>query len=814
MLAPVRLPLAFDGADSKGREWLRPPRMGDPADARLAATVHILSLSFAAAIIGFGVAALLPLGRPAIAAIPASIVGVLAMAYLLAHRGLPRLAARVLWIGTWLGATFAVAITGSVNSPALGAYLIVVLAAGFLVGRSAAIATAALSSLALVALARLETLGMLPEPIVQTPWTVIATELTLFVAAAGLLSDALGRFRAAVSRAERSETRTRALIEQASDAIVVLDAEGNVLEASARAGEMSGYGREELTRMRFPMLFADDEAGDAERPLPELAPGVVVVREARMQRSDGTQLPVESSMARLSDGRIQCIVRDVSARKRAERMQERLRRALDEAGEGIALFDADRRLRYANRAFRRRYGEGQARPVGAGVDEGAGQSEVGALWERAQRELAQGRSFSGRFERRLPEGATAVHHATLACVSEAAGEPDGFVIIVRDITREVELEESVQLTRKLDAVGQLARGLVHEFNNLLTVILGSAEAIRAREGSEDVEQLIEAGERAAALTTKLASFTRNQAVRIMRMDLDRVVRDASPMLQRLVRENVALELKLASQALWVVADPNQLQQVLVNLATNARDAMPEGGTLEVATAAVDLSRATRPARLRLPDGPYVVLSVHDSGHGMSEEVIEHVFEPFFTTKEPGRGTGLGLASVHEIVQQMKGAIDVQSEPGKGTRLRIFLPRALPPESEPGRRRAREREPAAARILVVEDDPLLRGLVARSLESRGHQVVTARHGPEALELARVEPPDLVVTDVILPGLDGEQLVARLRERQPHLRVLLVSGYEPEWVAGATGGDDQTLFLQKPFTIAQLAAGVEALLASQR
>ena len=487
-----------------------------------------------------------------------------------------------------------------------------------------------------------------------------------------------------------------------------------------------------------------------------------------------------------------------------ERMQGQLRRALDELGEGIALFDVDRRLQYANRAFQRLDGAGLTG------------SEPGAFWERAQRELAQGRSFSGRFERRLPDGTTAVQHATLACVSEGAGEPDGFVVIVRDITREVELEESVQLTRKLDAVGQVARGLVHEFNNLLTVILGSAEAIRAREASEDVEEIIEAGERAASLTTKLASFTRSQAVRITHVDLDRVVRDASPMLQRLVRENVALELKLASQALWVAADPSQLQQVLVNLATNARDAMPEGGTLEVATAALDLSRATRPTRLRLPDGAYVVLSVRDSGDGMSEEVIDRVFEPFFTTKEPGRGTGLGLASVHEIVQQMKGAIDVQSELGKGTQLRIFLPRAVPPQSESGARPALERErPEAARsILVVEDEPLLRGLVARSLESRGHRVVTARHGAEALELARREPPDLVVTDVILPGVDGGQLVLLLRELQPGLRVLLVSGYEPERVVGATGEDDQTRFLQKPFTIAQLAAEVEALLASHR
>jgi two-component system cell cycle sensor histidine kinase/response regulator CckA len=805
--------MADDGADEKGGAWFRPPAVTDPRDARVAAAVHLLSLAFLAAVVAFGGAAWFLLRRPAIVPIPAAVAALLVGTYLLAHRGWPRLAARVLVLGTWLCITWAVAITGSVNSPALGAYLIVILAAGFLIGSGAAVAAAALSATTVAALALLETRGMLPELIPQTPWSVVATELTLFVAAAGLLWEALSRLEAAVSRAERSEARTRALIDQASDAIVVLDADGNVREASARAAEMSGYEREELTGLPLSALLTGDEPDVALLPLRAEAAGVVV-RERRLQRKDGTELLVENSIARLSDGRIQCIVRDVSARKRAEAMQERLRLALDEAGEGITLFDAHRRLLYANRAFRRLYGGEDALQMGAHVDELATTPEVRALWQRAQRELAQERSFSGRLERRLPGGARTVHHATLAPVRGREGEPDGFVGIIRDITREVDLEESVQLTRKLDAVGHLASGLVHDFNNLLTVILGSAEAIRSRRPSEDVEEIIEAGQRAAALTTKLASFTRNQAVRVIRVDLNRVVRDVSGMLQRLVRENVVLELKLAPDPLWVEADPNQLHQVLVNLATNARDAMPEGGTLEVATAATLLSRTTRPARVRLPDGPCVELSVQDSGDGMSEEVIEHIFEPFFTTKPPGRGTGLGLASVHDIVVQSRGAIVVQSELGKGTRMRIFLPRALAPESKLGQRSAPELRTAAARILVVEDEALLRGLVVRSLESVGHHVVTAGHGKEALELALAEPPDLLITDVILPGLDGEQLTARLRERQPRLRVLLMSGYEPERVAGATGEDEQTLFLAKPFTIGQLTAGVERLLGTPR
>jgi PAS domain S-box-containing protein len=807
--------MAGDAANQRGRTWLSPPAIPDPSEARVAATVHRLSLSFVVAIVAFGAAAVLPVRRPAVAAIPLTMLAVLLGAYLLAHRGRPRLAARVLVGGIWLGTTWAVAVGGSVNNPVLGSYLIVILTAGLLIGSGAAASTAALSALAVLALAWLEAHDRLPERIEQSPWSILATELTLFTAAAALLSDALGQLRSAVSRASRSEARTRALIDQASDAIVVLDSEGHVREASARASEMTGYDREELSRMRISEFLDGEELADEQRLLREIAPRAVRVRERQLRRKDGTCLLVESSVARLADGRIQCIVRDVSARKRAETMQERLRAALDEAGEGIALFDAEQRLLYANRAFRRVYGgEGALRP-GAHADELAATPETRALWDRARPELAQGHSFSGRLEGRLADGSRVVRHATLAPVYEGACEPAGFVGSVRDITREVELEESVQLTRKLEAVGQLAAGLAHDFNNLLTVILGSAEAIRARKPSEDVEEILEAGQRAAALTTKLASFSRNQAVRLMRVDLDRVVQDAADMLQRLVRENVSVELDLAPHPLWVEADPNQLQQVLVNLATNARDAMPEGGTLEIATAEVEISRTTRPARLRLPDGPYVSLSVRDTGEGMSEELIERIFEPFFSTKEPGRGTGLGLASVREIVQQSRGAIHVQSQLGKGTRMQLFLPRAQAPESEPGRRRSAalpRRRPAAARILIVEDEALLRGLVARSLESRGHEVATARNAREALEAAQAGPPDLLVTDVILPGLDGGQLSVRLRESHPRLRVLFMSGYEPEELAGSVTADEHTLFLQKPFKIEQLVAYVDRLLAN--
>ena len=807
-----------EGASDRRGSWFRPPAPADASDARLAATVRVLSLSFVLAIAGFSVVGALLLPLPIhIAPIPITMMAALLGAYALARLQRPRPAAGLVLAGIWLGTTWSIAVAGSVNSPALGAYLILILAAGFLIGKRAAVWTAAISAASVLVLAALEAQGRLPDPFPHTPWITIATELTLFVAAAALLWEALGRLGSAVSRAERSEARMRGLIDQASDAIIVLDSDGNVCEASARATEMSGYSRDELTRMRVDEFLAGEELDEAQTLLREIPPGTVLMRQRMLRRKDGSWFPVENSLARLTDGRIQCIVRDVSARKRAEAMQDRLRVALDEAGEAITLFDGDLRMLYANRASRRLYGGDNALPTGATVDQMLTLPEQREFWERARVELARGRNYSGRLEMQLPNGARAVHHVALAVVREGGDAARaGFVSIARDITREVELEESVQLARRLEAVGQLAGGLAHDFNNLLTVILGSAEAIRSRKGSEDVEEIIEAGQRAAALTTKLLSFSRNQVVRAAQLDLNRVVGDAAGTLRRLVRENVSVELNLAPEPLWLMADPNQLYQVLVNLATNARDAMPEGGTLELATGEFAMSRATRPARLRLPDGPYVVLSVRDTGEGMSEEVIEHMFEPFFTTKQPGSNTGLGLASVHEIVKQSKGGIEVQSEPGKGTRMRIFLPRVRAPEARleaPAQVREQQPQQAAVRILVVEDEALLRGLVTRSLESRGHRVVSARNGKEALELGLAQPPDLLLTDVILPGLDGGRLTEQLRARHPTLRVLFMSGYEPEVIGGA-GSDRNTRFLAKPFTVSQLIESVDGLLGQRQ
>ena len=295
-----------DGAkETRAASWFRPADLADPIDAHIAATVQILSLSFIVAIAGFAVAAgFLPLPRSAFW-IPLSAMGVFLAAHVLARVGRAHVAAQVLVAGIWLSTTWAVAITGSANSPALGAYLIVIMAAGFLIGKRAAVWAAAVSAISILLLAHLEVRGLLPDAIRQTPWITAATMLTLMAATAALLWDALARLGSAVSRAERSEARMRELIDQASDAIIVLDSEGNVREASARAAEMSGYAREEITRMRVSEFLAGEELDEAQGLLRELEPGFVVMRERRLRRKDGSWLPVENSVARLTDGRVQ-----------------------------------------------------------------------------------------------------------------------------------------------------------------------------------------------------------------------------------------------------------------------------------------------------------------------------------------------------------------------------------------------------------------------------------------------------------------------------------------------------------------------------
>ena len=397
----------------------------------------------------------------------------------------------------------------------------------------------------------------------------------------------------------------------------------------------------------------------------------------------------------------------------------------------------------------------------------------------------------------------------------------GAVGVAVDITQRWQLEEQLRQSLKMEAIGRLAGGIAHDFNNLLTSILGYGDLVLGRlpeadVNRNDVEQIRVAGERAAALTQQLLAFSRRQVLEPKTLDLNTLVGEAGQMLRRLIGEDVVLELDLDPAAGSIRADSSQVLQVLMNLAVNARDAMPRGGRVQIATTRADLAAARHFPGFAIAAGSYARLSVADTGSGMDQETLSHIFEPFFTTKEKGRGTGLGLATVYGVVKQSAGYILVESRPDAGTRFDLYFPRV--PEAPEGAAEAIEAEPrqeGSPTVLLVEDEEGLRALAAKVLTANGYSVLEAADAAEAFEVderheGRV---DLLLTDVVMPGLSGRELAERLLVRRPGMRVLYVSGYPKETLGEQNVILEGTAFLQKPFTPGSLIRKVESVLATK-
>ena len=406
-------------------------------------------------------------------------------------------------------------------------------------------------------------------------------------------------------------------------------------------------------------------------------------------------------------------------------------------------------------------------------------------------------------------------------VCDADGRDMGIEGFLADVTARKRLEEELGQARRVEGIGRLAGGVAHDFNNLLTVILGSTELAGlelppSSPVGQYIDQIREAGQRAAALTRQLLAFARKQVIQPRIVNLNALIRGLSTLLARTLVERIQLDYRLASEPWNVEIDPGQFEQALLNLVINASDAMPRGGRLTIETANMVLEAACD----RLPElapGSYVMLCVSDTGVGMSDEVQRSAFEPFFTTKEVGKGTGLGLASVHGIVRQARGHIFLSSELGRGTKVAIYLSRstetlvdvAAEPPSVP-RRAAHES------ILVVEDHVLVRGMIVHALEEHGYRVIAASSGAEALEIvARIQTAvDLVVTDLVMPQMSGVELAAKLRADRPKLPVLYISGYSEHDVSLEVQTLSHTGFLQKPFTPTTLFEKVFELLENAR
>jgi two-component system cell cycle sensor histidine kinase/response regulator CckA len=428
-----------------------------------------------------------------------------------------------------------------------------------------------------------------------------------------------------------------------------------------------------------------------------------------------------------------------------------------------------------------------------------------------------------RFEARHRAASGELRHMdfSLKPVRDANGEVALLIPESRDIHERVVAEEAklalehqLAQAHKMEALGQLAGGVAHDFNNLLTVIVGHTDIALADADNEelrsDLRQIRLAADQAASMTAQLLTFTRQSVVEPSIVNANAVVADAEVMLRRTIGEQVQLLVRLEDQLSNVRVDPRQLSRVLINLAINARDAMPNGGTLTIETRNVlefPIARADA-----LTPGPHIVISMSDTGVGMPSDVLSRLFEPFFTTKEAGQGTGLGLAVVQGVVRQSGGQIVVESELGKGSTFRVYLPAVDQPRVEPGGRDGSVQAPVGSEtVLLVEDETAVREITKASLQRQGYQVIAATGGAEALrELdAHLDGIDLLITDVVMPSMSGPQLVEQLRRRWPLLPVLFISGYASEATKVRVEGD-RTAYLPKPFTPAALASKVRTLL----
>ena len=403
-------------------------------------------------------------------------------------------------------------------------------------------------------------------------------------------------------------------------------------------------------------------------------------------------------------------------------------------------------------------------------------------------------------------------------IDAAAFAPGVLVYTVRDLTNQSRLEEQLAQSQKMDAVGQLAGGVAHDFNNLLTVIMSYSTLLLSdfeekdpRRG--DVQEISNAATRAAGLTSQLLAFSRKQLMEPRVISINTVVSGIEKLLRRLIGEDIELATTLERDLYLINADPGQLEQVLINLAVNARDAMPDGGRLHITTSNTELSTDHSDRHLSAAPGKYIMVAVSDTGTGMTREVQQRVFEPFFTTKLQGKGTGLGLSTVYGIVKQSGGDVWIYSEPGKGTTFKVYFPRvAEGEEAAPAREDGQAARGGTETVLIVEDDASLRALSARILEGNGYTVLLARNGLEALAIAGGHSGhiDLVASDVVMPKMNGRPLVEKLLETRKEMSVLFMSGYTDDEVMRRGVIDGRTAFLQKPFTPAQFAKKVREVL----
>jgi two-component system cell cycle sensor histidine kinase/response regulator CckA len=620
--------------------------------------------------------------------------------------------------------------------------------------------------------------------------------------------------------------RFRRVVESAMMGILFWDAQGKITDANDQFLKIVGYTREDLQAGRMnwrAMTPPEYEAVDANALKELAATGTCTPFEKEYIRKDGSRVPIIVGGARLDDptNPVVAFVLDITERKRAEdalrHSEERYRLLFDSGPHPMWVYDLDT-LGFitVNEAAIRHYGYTRDEFLAMTIEDIRPPEDIPKLREHLSHLEAEGSHPRAVWRHRTKDGRVLnveVNRYTLQFEGKRAA-----LALAQDVTERLRLEQRLLQAQKMEAVGRLAGGVAHDFNNVLTAIFGYVEMVIAdlpahSPSRADLEEVRKAATRAASLTRQLLAFSRQQVLQPTVLNVNDVVQDIEKMLQRLIGDDVEVRVMLAPDVGNIRADTGQLEQIILNLAVNARDAMPTGGKLTIETAGADLTEEYADAHVPVIPGAYVMLAVSDTGSGMTAEVKARMFEPFFTTKGRGRGTGLGLATVYGIVKQSGGYIWVYSEPGLGTAFKVYLPRVDAPV-EPATQAPELKGTLAGTetVLLAEDDELLRPLARSLLLKLGYTVLDAPNAAEALVAAGEHQGTihLLITDVVMPGQSGRDLARALAQSHPDTKVLYMSGYTDDAIVHHGMLDPGLNFLQKPFTPATLARKVREVL----
>jgi two-component system cell cycle sensor histidine kinase/response regulator CckA len=645
---------------------------------------------------------------------------------------------------------------------------------------------------------------------------------------------AIGRDITERRRAEEalreSEAVTRSVVETAVDGIVMTDEAGIICSFNPAAERLFGYTAAEVWGKNITMLMPsphrEEHDGYVRRYLKTGEQRVIGIgREAAAMRKDGSTFPVDLALSEMAlPGRrmFTCIIRDISLRKQAEEAireaHDKLHALIEACPLAIFTLAPDGRVRQWNSAAERIFGWTEAEVLDRRLPI-VPESEV-ADFQDIVRQTIAGQRMRGVERRRLTKDGTLIDVSIWnAPLRHASGEISGIMCVVADITERIRLEEQLRQAQKMEAVGRLAGGVAHDFNNMLTVITGYSRMLLDRfepdsEARAEIEEILKSAEHASALTGQLLVFSRRHVVQRKVIGLNEIIARLEKMLGRVIGEDIELTAAPAACPDRIRADAVQIEQMILNLVVNARDAMPGGGRLILETANAELDSTYAGTHIGVRPGRYVMLAVSDTGVGMNAEIRSRLFEPFFTTKEKGKGTGLGLSMVYGIVKQSGGDIWVYSEPGRGTTFKIYLPQVEEGAEEPAAPRFVETAGGSETILLVEDEAGVRRLVRSILEQRGYAVLEAKDPEHALRLCGENSRriDLLITDVVMPEMNGRELAAEAARMRPALKVLYMSGYTDNALVHHGVKGLGPAFLQKPFTPAALAKRVRELLDS--